>query len=142
VFTELTKALELISLTNFSYHIWIEKTTKTIFIFKRSKIAPLCISIELLKWLFFVTGLETLQTIVVEMSTGGSAQLQPRLRLGLQSLSLAQKDSLLLLMVLNGNVYIIYYYVNKTEVSYLNEGSFFFQKYISLTKFINFVRNH
>jgi hypothetical protein len=60
--------------------------------------------------LFFVTGLETLQIQEVEMSTGGSIEsnarficdlpsCEPRLRLGLQSLGSAQKDSLLLLMI-------------------------------------------
>jgi hypothetical protein len=39
------------------------------FIFKRSKIAPLCIFIETVEMAFFVTGLETLQILGVEMST-------------------------------------------------------------------------
>jgi hypothetical protein len=43
-------------------------------IFKRSKIAPLCISIETVEVAFFVTGLETLQMLGIEMSTGGSTK--------------------------------------------------------------------
>jgi hypothetical protein len=66
---------------------------------------------------FFVTGLETLQILRVEMSTGGSTKsnarsieailtiylsipsCRSRPRLGLQSLDLPQKESLLLLMI-------------------------------------------
>jgi hypothetical protein len=43
-------------------------------IVKRSKIAPLCISVETVEVGFFVTGFETHQIIGVEMSTGGSTQ--------------------------------------------------------------------
>jgi hypothetical protein len=42
--------------------------------FKRSKIVPLCISIEMVEVAFFVTGLETLQIQAFEMSTGGSTE--------------------------------------------------------------------
>jgi hypothetical protein len=41
------------------------------FIFKRSKTAPLSISIETVEVAFFVTGLETLQILRVEMFAGG-----------------------------------------------------------------------
>jgi hypothetical protein len=49
-----------------------------ILIFKWSKIAPLCISIEAVEVAFFVTGLETLQVLEVEMSTGGSTDSNVR----------------------------------------------------------------
>jgi hypothetical protein len=42
---------------------------KNYFIFKQSKIVPLCISMETVEEAFFVTGLETLQILGVEMST-------------------------------------------------------------------------
>jgi hypothetical protein len=61
------------------------------FIFKRSKIALFCISRETLKWLFC----GTLQIQGVKMSPS----CRPRHSLGFQSLGLAQKDSLLLLMI-------------------------------------------
>jgi hypothetical protein len=51
---------------------------KKSYIFKRSKIAPLCISIETLEVAFFVTGLETVQILGVEMSTGGSIESNVR----------------------------------------------------------------
>jgi hypothetical protein len=51
---------------------------ENIIIFKRSKIAALCISIETVEVVFFVTGLETLQILGVEMSTGGSTQSNVR----------------------------------------------------------------
>jgi hypothetical protein len=39
------------------------------FIFKRSKIAPLCISIETVKATFFESGVEIFQVLGVEVST-------------------------------------------------------------------------
>jgi hypothetical protein len=48
------------------------------FIFMRSTIEPLCISIETVEVAFFVTGLETLQILGGEMSTGGSTQSNVR----------------------------------------------------------------
>jgi hypothetical protein len=51
---------------------------KKSYIFKRSKIAPLCISIETVEVAFFVTGLETVQILGVEMSTGGSIESNVR----------------------------------------------------------------
>jgi hypothetical protein len=48
------------------------------FIFKRSKIAALRFSIETVEVFFFVTGLETLQILGVEMSTGGSTESNVR----------------------------------------------------------------
>jgi hypothetical protein len=47
-------------------------------LFKRSKIAPLCISIETVEVAFFVTGLETVQIQGVEISTGGSTESNVR----------------------------------------------------------------
>jgi hypothetical protein len=47
------------------------------FIFKRAKIARLCISIGTIEVaFFFVTGLETLQTLGVEMSTGAGGSTE------------------------------------------------------------------
>jgi hypothetical protein len=43
------------------------------YLFKRSKIAPLCISVETV-----VTGLETVQIQGVEISTGGSTESNVR----------------------------------------------------------------
>jgi hypothetical protein len=47
---------------------------KIFYIFKRSKIAPLCISIETVEVAFFVT----VQILGVEMSTGGSIESNVR----------------------------------------------------------------
>jgi hypothetical protein len=46
--------------------------------FKQSKIASLCISIETVEVTFFVTGLETLQILGVEVTTGGSTESNVR----------------------------------------------------------------
>jgi hypothetical protein len=54
------------------------KVIKINFIFKRSKIALLCISIETLKVAFFVKGVEILQVLGVEVSTGGSTESNVR----------------------------------------------------------------
>jgi hypothetical protein len=48
------------------------------FIFKRSKIAPLCISVETVEVVFSVTGLETLQVLGVKIATGGSTESNVR----------------------------------------------------------------
>jgi hypothetical protein len=48
------------------------------FIFKQSKIAPLCITIETVEGAFFVTGLETLQVLGVEMFRSGSTESNVR----------------------------------------------------------------
>jgi hypothetical protein len=45
----------------------------------RSKIVPLCISIETVEVAFFLTGLETLQIQGVEMSTDGRSMLKSKL---------------------------------------------------------------
>jgi hypothetical protein len=58
--------------------VFLSKNPKNVFIFKRSKTAPLCISIETVRVAFFVTGLETLQILGVEMSTGGSTESDVR----------------------------------------------------------------
>jgi hypothetical protein len=52
----------------------VSNKKRFLFIFRRSKIAPLCISIETVEVAFFVTGLETLQILGVEMFTGGSTE--------------------------------------------------------------------
>jgi hypothetical protein len=54
--------------------IFIGIKVEYFFIFKRSKIAPLCISIETVEVACFLTGLETLLILGVEMSTGGSTE--------------------------------------------------------------------
>jgi hypothetical protein len=46
----------------------IRYVRKLYFIFKQSKIAPLCISIETVEMAFFWSGLETLQILGAEMS--------------------------------------------------------------------------
>jgi hypothetical protein len=49
------------------------------FIFKRSKIAPLCISVEMIDVaLFFVSGVEELQILGVDVSTGCSTESNVR----------------------------------------------------------------
>jgi hypothetical protein len=50
----------------------------TYFIIKRSKIAPLGISIETVKMAFFVSGVEILQVLGVEVFTGGSTESNVR----------------------------------------------------------------
>jgi hypothetical protein len=47
-------------------------------IFKRSKIAPLCISIETVKAAFFLSGVEVFQVLGVEVSRGGSTESNVR----------------------------------------------------------------
>jgi hypothetical protein len=54
------------------------KVIKINFIFKQSKIALLCISIETLKVAFFVKKVEILQVLGVKVSTGGSTELNVR----------------------------------------------------------------
>jgi hypothetical protein len=51
---------------------------KYYFIIKRSKIAPLVISIETVKIAFFVSGVEILQVLGVKVSTGGSTESNVR----------------------------------------------------------------
>jgi hypothetical protein len=48
----------------------------TDFIFKRSKIASFCISVEIVEVAFFVTGREILQIQGVEMSTGTDVKIK------------------------------------------------------------------